>query len=147
MDAYQAPNAIRAGHNSQQSSVKLLATRHWRKAILGRLDEPQGAPSSRAQSLATRGRGWDFGVERVHRGRSYRRARGRLSQVYEVTRRLNPGRLAELRRIGIDAFSYRKRNHYLTVVVGWLWAGKGRSAETLDAFFDLLGPTGCCAFR
>ena len=24
-----------------------------------------------------------------------------------------------------------------------VWAGKGRSAETLDAFFDLLGPSGC----
>jgi transposase len=63
-------------------------------------------------------------------------------------RRLNPGRLAGLRRIGIDEFSYRKRHHYLTVVVDHdtrrvVWAGKGRSAETLDAFFDLLGPSGC----
>ena len=24
-----------------------------------------------------------------------------------------------------------------------MWAGKGRSAETLEAFFDLLGPAGC----
>ena len=24
-----------------------------------------------------------------------------------------------------------------------MWAGKGRSAETLDAFFDLLGPSSC----
>ena len=24
-----------------------------------------------------------------------------------------------------------------------VWAGKGRSAETLEAFFDLLGPSGC----
>ena len=48
----------------------------------------------------------------------------------------------------IDEFSYRKRHHYLTVVVDHdtrrvVWAGKGRSAETLDAFFDLLGPSGC----
>ena len=45
-------------------------------------------------------------------------------------RRLNPGRLAGLRRIGIDEFSYRKRHHYLTVVVDHdtrrvVWAGKG----------------------
>ena len=65
-----------------------------------------------------------------------------------VTRQLNPGRLAKLRRIGIDEFSYRKRHHYLTVVVDHdtrrvVWAGKGRSAETLDGFFNLLGPSGC----
>ena len=65
-----------------------------------------------------------------------------------VTRRLDPARLAGLRRIGIDEFSYRKRHHYLTVVVDHdtrrvVWAGRGRSAETLDAFFDLLGPSGC----
>ena len=24
-----------------------------------------------------------------------------------------------------------------------VWAGKGRSAETLEKFFDLLGPSGC----
>ena len=48
----------------------------------------------------------------------------------------------------IDEFSYRKRHHYLTLVVDHdkrrvVWAGKGRSAETLDAFFKLLGPSGC----
>ena len=48
----------------------------------------------------------------------------------------------------VDEFSYRKRHHYLTVVVDHdrrrvVWAGKGRSAETLEAFFDLLGPAGC----
>ena len=65
-----------------------------------------------------------------------------------VARRLDPERLAGLRRIGVDEFSYRKRHHYLTVVVDHdkrrvVWAGKGRSAETLEAFFDLLGPSGC----
>ena len=65
-----------------------------------------------------------------------------------MTRQLNPGRLAGLRRVGIDEFSYRKRHHYLTVVVDHdtrrvVWAGKGRSAETLDGFFNLLGPSGC----
>ena len=48
----------------------------------------------------------------------------------------------------VDEFSYRKRHHYLLVVVDHdkrrvVWAGKGRSAETLKAFFDLLGPSGC----
>ena len=65
-----------------------------------------------------------------------------------VSRRLDPERLAGLRRIGVDEFSYRKRHHYLTVVVDHdkrrvVWAGKGRSAETLEKFFDLLGPSGC----
>ena len=27
--------------------------------------------------------------------------------------------------------------------VGWVWAGRGRSAETLGAFFEQLGPGGC----
>ena len=48
----------------------------------------------------------------------------------------------------IDEFSYRKRHHYLTLVVDHdrqrvVWAGKGRSAQTLEAFFDRLGPAGC----
>ena len=65
-----------------------------------------------------------------------------------VARRLDSTRLAGLRRIGVDEFSYRKRHHYLTVVVDHdrrcvVWAGPGRSAETLDRFFELLGPAGC----
>ena len=48
----------------------------------------------------------------------------------------------------VDEFSYRKRHHYLTVVVDHdarrvVWAGKGRSSETLGAFFAELGPGGC----
>ena len=47
-----------------------------------------------------------------------------------VARRLDSTRLAGLRRIGIDEFSYRKRHHYLTVVVDHdrrrvVWAGPG----------------------
>ncbi len=62
-----------------------------------------------------------------------------------VARRLDPERLDGLRVIGVDEFSYRKRHKYLTVVVDHqrqrvVWAAKGRSAETLKAFFDLLGP-------
>lgn len=62
-----------------------------------------------------------------------------------VGERLDPARLDALRRIGIDEFSYRKRHKYITVVVDHdrqhvVWAGKGHGAETLKAFFDLLGP-------
>ena len=65
-----------------------------------------------------------------------------------VSQRLDAGRFENLRRIGIDEFSYRKRHHYLTVVVDHdrrrvVWAGKGRSAKTLEGFFDRLGPAGC----
>ena len=65
-----------------------------------------------------------------------------------VARRLDESRFDSLRRIGIDEFSYRKRHHYLTIVVDHdrqrvVWAGKGqRSAKTLEAFFDRLGRAG-----
>ena len=63
-----------------------------------------------------------------------------------VERHLDAKRLDGLVFIGIDEFSYRKRHHYLTVVVDHLqrrvvWAAEGRSAETLARFFDELGPT------
>ena len=62
-----------------------------------------------------------------------------------VQRRLSPDRLVNLRRIGIDEFSYRKRHRYLTIVVDHdrrrvVWATEGRNAETLRAFFRELGP-------
>ncbi len=65
-----------------------------------------------------------------------------------VARRLDPERLAGLRRIGIDEFSYRKRHRYLTVVVDHdlrrvVWTGEGKSSQTLAPFFDLLGPQRC----
>lgn len=65
-----------------------------------------------------------------------------------VQRRLDPRRLEGLRRIGLDEFSYRKRHRYLTTVVDHdrqrvVWAGPGRTAETLFAFFDELGPDRC----
>jgi transposase len=64
-----------------------------------------------------------------------------------VERRLDPDRLCGLRRIGIDEFSYKKRHHYLTIVVDHdrqrvVWAGPGRSAEALAPFFDALGTEG-----
>jgi len=69
-----------------------------------------------------------------------------------VARHLQPERLASLRWIGIDEFSFRKRHRYLTVVVDHqrrriVWAAEGRKAETLDAFFKLLGPEGCAAIE
>ena len=65
-----------------------------------------------------------------------------------VSRRLDGARFTGLKRIGIDEFSYRKRHRYVTIVVDHdarrvVWAGKGRSAETLGAFFEQLGPGGC----
>jgi transposase len=64
-----------------------------------------------------------------------------------VTERLDPERLQGLRRIGVDEFSYRKRHRYLTLVVDHdrrrvVWACEGRSAQTLEGFFDLLGTDG-----
>ena len=64
-----------------------------------------------------------------------------------VARRLDGARFAKLRRIGIDEFSYRKRHRYLTIVVDHderrvVWAGRGRSAETLG---EQLGPGGCAS--
>jgi transposase len=42
-----------------------------------------------------------------------------VGQIIErvVQRRLSTDRLVNLRRIGIDEFSYRKRHRYLTIVV------------------------------
>jgi transposase len=62
-----------------------------------------------------------------------------------VARNLDPERFSGIRNIGIDEFSYRKHHRYLTVVVDHdrkrvIWAGKGRSAETLGSFFQLLAP-------
>jgi transposase len=77
-----------------------------------------------------------------------------VGQIIErvVSRRLSPDRLSNLRRIGIDEFSYRKRHRYLTIVVDHdrrrvVWAAEGRSAETLSAFFDELGPKACAAIE
>jgi len=49
-----------------------------------------------------------------------------------------------LRRLGIDEIAHRKGQRYLTVVIDhdtgrMVWAGKGRDAATLRAFFDALG--------
>jgi transposase len=57
-------------------------------------------------------------------------------------------RLDGLRHIGVDELSYRKGHRYLTLVVDQdtgmpVWASDGRSGQTLEAFFDELGPDRC----
>lgn len=55
---------------------------------------------------------------------------------------------AGLKRIGIDDFSHRKGQRYLTVVVDHdtgrlVWAAPGRDRRTIEKFLDLLGPERC----
>src|SRR5690606_14693546 len=50
-----------------------------------------------------------------------------------------------LRIIGVDELSYRRHHEYVTTVVDHergivVWAGEGKSAETLNDFFKALGP-------
>lgn len=56
-----------------------------------------------------------------------------------------PARLDGLERIGVDEVSYRRGQCYLTLVVDHasgrvVWVGEGHSQQTLEAFFDALGP-------
>jgi transposase len=69
-----------------------------------------------------------------------------VERVVERTHDGDP--LDGLRRLGIDELSYRKGHRYLTVVVDQdtgmpVWAADGKSADTLEAFFDELGPERC----
>jgi transposase len=57
---------------------------------------------------------------------------------------LDAERLSGLVMIGVDEVSWRRRHRYLTVVAdhvsgGVVWVREGRSAATLQAFFDELG--------
>ena len=66
--------------------------------------------------------------------------------------RLDPERYTGLTRIGVDEFSYRKRHHYLTVVLNHdtakvVWAATGKNSETLCTFFDLIGPEQCAGIQ
>lgn len=61
-----------------------------------------------------------------------------------IKEKLHTDRFENLRRIGVDEISYRKRHKYITVVVDHdtgrvIWAGKGKSSEALGAFFEELG--------
>jgi transposase len=55
-------------------------------------------------------------------------------------------RLDDLYRIGVDEVSYRKGHRFVTVVADHdrngavVWAGEGRTAGTVTAFYDELGP-------
>ena len=61
-----------------------------------------------------------------------------------VADHLDERRLAGLVAIGVDEISYRRGQRYLTCVADHargaiVWAKPGRDADTLQAFFDLLG--------
>ncbi|MFC4017497.1 ISL3 family transposase [Micromonospora sp. GCM10011542] len=75
---------------------------------------------------------------------SWRTVGAILARVWADTGGLQD-RYDGLRRIGIDEVSYKKGHRYLTVVVDHdtgrlVWSAPGKSAATLHAFFDLLGP-------
>ena len=62
-----------------------------------------------------------------------------------VQDRKDPECLQNLRNIGVDEFSYRRRHNYLTTVVDHdkkrvIWTGTGRSTESLRGFFEEIGP-------
>lgn len=62
-----------------------------------------------------------------------------------VDEQMDAGRFDGLRRIGVDEISYRRHHKYLTVVVNHdtgkvIWAAPGKSAETLQSFFEQLTP-------
>jgi transposase len=65
-----------------------------------------------------------------------------------VDRKLDPDRLKNLRRIGVDEFSYRKRHRYVTIVVDHdrrrvVWTGEGKGKAALERFFAEIGPKAC----
>jgi transposase len=62
-----------------------------------------------------------------------------------VAEQLHDDRFENLRAIGVDEFSFRRHHRYLTIVIDHdrgrvIWAGEGKSSDTLAAFFDALGP-------
>jgi transposase len=62
-----------------------------------------------------------------------------------VKERLDPQRLEKLYVIGVDEISFRRHHNYITVVVDHarkrvVWTGEGKGGDTLDRFFDALGP-------
>jgi transposase len=62
-----------------------------------------------------------------------------------VADHLDERRLSGLIAIGCDEISYRRGQRYLTTVVDHhagaiVWCAPGRNAQTLQAFFDELGP-------
>lgn len=69
---------------------------------------------------------------------------GKIIQRVVRRERGDVDRLDGLRIIGVDELSYRRHHEYVTVVVDHeraevVWAGEGKSAETLKQFFAALG--------
>lgn len=68
------------------------------------------------------------------------------SIMQRVVARCRQGDLLDnLEYIGVDELSYRRHHEYVTVVVDHIkqrvvWVSEGKSAATLDRFFDDLGP-------
>jgi len=65
-----------------------------------------------------------------------------------VAEKLDPVRFEDLRRIGVDEISFRKRHRYLTVVTDHdrrrvIWAAEGKSSDVLKSFFKLIGLEAC----
>ena len=65
-----------------------------------------------------------------------------------VAEKLDPVRFEDLRRIGVDEISFRRRHRYLTVVTDHdsrrvIWAAEGKSSEVLKSFFELIGLEAC----
>lgn len=71
-----------------------------------------------------------------------------IQRVVERSHCANGDRLDGLRLIGVDELSYRRHHKYVTVVVDHergcvVWAAEGKSAATLQRFFEDLGPERC----
>lgn len=70
------------------------------------------------------------------------------NSIERVVARLRPDQpLAGLTAIGVDELSYRKQHNYVTLVTDQIerrivWGKEGRSAQTLEAFFEELGEEG-----
>ena len=69
-----------------------------------------------------------------------------------VGRHRRPIDWASVTAIGVDELSYRKGQHYLTLVCDLgsgriLWSKEGRSAQTLEAFFSEIGTEACARIR
>jgi len=77
----------------------------------------------------------------------------RTSSPRVVAQEVDGRRLTGLLRIGVDEVSFRKGHRYLTVVADHdeggkvVWAGEGKNAATLGAFYDDLGESGCAALE
>ena len=70
-----------------------------------------------------------------------------------VADQLDATRLEQVYRIGVDEVAYRKGHRYLTVVADHdrhgavIWSGEGKSAATMERFYDELGETRCAQLQ